>query len=227
MYSLNINGIKYPLDKEWTLKEWMDLHKFDTSQEFLWPRMISQATGAPSELVYQIDHEVLHQAMVVITRNMQPSWVSLSPTYKGQKFIDLNKLTIGQFIDLEVALSRGLESNLHWLVGTLYSTEGESCLEWNYEVGFAAVQTWYVRRKQIYSEYEDLFDMEDGDGTPSNEDPGHAWYDMLMVLADGEFLNIQHVVDRPMIEALNFLAWKKDQARKLELEQKKLQMTRR
>jgi hypothetical protein len=45
-----------------------------------------------------------------------------------------------------------------------------------------------------------------------------------MILADEKFLNIDMASNRPVYEALNFLAWKKDMADKEELERKKMKL---
>jgi len=46
----------------------------------------------------------------------------------------------------------------------------------------------------------------------------------LMMLADEKFLNIKDASERPIYEALNYMAWRKDQAKKEELERKKLKL---
>ena len=75
-----------------------------------------------------------------------------------------------------------------------------------------------------------MFEIDDIDTSTVKElkDQSHAWYDMIMVLADEKFLNISDAVDRPMVEAFNFIAWKKDQMIKQEqLIQKQKQQSRR
>ena len=226
MYHLEIEGTKYQLDQEWSVETWLKLHKWDSEQSWQWPKMLEIASGAPAEMVAQLDETLQHEAMVIVTANMVPSWASLKTKIDTHQFIDLDALTIGQFVDLEVALGRGLETNLDWLVATLYDCNRKEVLKWSYEDAFAALQTWYVYRKNLLEDYEALFeqgDDEDGGYSPK-VDPAHNWFDMLMVLAEEQFLNIHKVVERPVKEALNFLAWKKDQAKKAELEQKKLQM---
>lgn len=228
MYSLEIEGKKYQLDREWTIKQWMALHKFDLEQEWMWPQIVATASGAPLDLMNRVSEETMSQAISIVATNMVPSWAELKTQIASHKLMDFTKLSIGEFVDLEVALARGLHTNLNSMIATLYSTTNQTVDSWNYEDGFAALQSWFVKRKQLLQDYEDLFESNDAtDSRAPMQDPAHNWYDLLMVLADEEFLNIQYVVDRPAIEALNFLAWKKDQARKQELEQKKLMMTRR
>lgn len=230
MYSLQIGDKKYQLDQEWNVNTWLQLHKWNPEEQWQWPKMIEIASGAPAQLVAELDYDIQHEAILIVTGNMIPSWAQLQTKIGSYKLLNIEDLTIGQFIDLEVALARGLEKNLDWLVSVLYDCPKRDVLTWNYEWAFAALQTWFVHRKKLLEEYASLFEFEDQDERDQDlpkVDPAHNWYDMLMVLADEEFLNISQVVDRPVYEALNFLSWKKDQAKKAELEQKKLQMSRR
>lgn len=227
MLVLEINGKDYRLDPEWTVEAWIALHKFNMQDDFLWAQIISLATGAPLELCAALEYEIKKEAIIVISNNMYPTWSQLKTKIDRFELIDFDKLTIGQFIDLEVALGRGVSKNLDWMLSVLYNCEKTDCLKWNYEWAYAALQTWYVKRKELLESFEDLFDQsEDGDNSGPQVDPAHGWYDLIMVLANEEFSHIERVVERPAIEALNFLAWKKDQARKAQLEQKKQQMLR-
>ena len=229
MYSLEIEGKKYQLDQEWNVNTWLQLHKWNPEEQWQWPKMIEIASGAPAELVAELDYDIQYEAILIVTGNMVPNWAQLQTKIGSYKLINIENLTIGQFVDLEVALSRGLEKNLDWLVSILYDCPKKDVLTWNYEWAFAALQTWYVHRKNILEGYTDLFELGEveEDSRTIKVDPAHNWYDLLMVLAEEQFLNIHQVVDRPVHEALNFLAWKKDQAKKAELERKKLEMTRR
>ena len=229
MYHLEIENTKYRLDAEWSVDTWLKLHKWDHEQEWLWPKIIELASGAPADLVALLDHTIQYESILIIGANMSPNWAQLKLEVEGHKMIRFEDLTIGQFIDLEVALSRGLETNLDWLISTLYNCDRKEVLNWNYETAFAALQTWYVHRKGLLESYSDLFEQNEGEeeGYGPKIDPAHNWYDFLMVLADEDFLKIHKVVERPAIEALNFIAWKKDQAKKQELEQKRLQMLKR
>ena len=79
-------------------------------------------------------------------------------------------------------------------------------------------------RLKLYTKYKSLFNFNESDSedTKNNSDAVYVWYDMLMILADEKFLNIDSASSRPVYEALNFLAWKKDMAAKEELERKKM-----
>lgn len=227
-YTLEINGTDWELDREWTLETYMKLLRFDVNFSLTWPQMIATASGAPTELVALIPEEVQAQAITVIQANLEPTWSEFKPNIGALHFMNLDKLTIGQFVDLEVALGRGMQTNMDWMLATLYGTTRKQALQFNYETCWAALNTWYAKRQEILASYEDLFSGSGDDGSDGpSEDPAHAWFDMLMTLADEKFLNLQYVVDRPVWEALNFLAWRADQARKAELELKKQQMLNR
>jgi hypothetical protein len=223
-YTIEIEGKEWRLDPEWTVETYMKLQKFDVELDWTWPQVISVASGAPADLLQQVNYSVKLDAIKIISSALTPMWAEHKPMYKGYKFIDTTKLTIGQLVDLEVAFGRGLESNLDWLVATLYDAPRAQVQQWSYEVAWTALQTWLHFRRDFLDNYKDLFEGGDPDG--SKQDPAHGWFDILMILSDEKFLNIQHVVDRPAYEAFNFLAWKKDQARKAELEIKKQQLAR-
>jgi len=41
-------------------------------------------------------------------------------------------------------------------------------------------------------------------------DPAYNWYAFIMVLCNDDFLKIDEVVEKPIIQALNYLAYIKD-----------------
>lgn len=84
-------------------------------------------------------------------------------------------------------------------------------------------------REGLYKQYASLFEIEDSEvegaeNEPQGPDAAYAWYDFLMVLSDEKFLNIQRASERGVYEALNYMAWVKDQAKKRELEAKRLKI---
>ena len=90
---------------------------------------------------------------------------------------------------------------------------------WN---ALVAATEW---RQDTYRDYDEFFELSDNRGDEdvvvSLEGIQLMWYNAVLVLAEKQFLNIQHVVERPYKEALNFLTWKKNEASKMQLEQLK------
>lgn len=225
MYELQIGTDTYNLDGDWTVKQWQELMKLDVKSEFLWPKLLSQATGAPLELCADIPLETLEVGVALVGSLLQPSWQTPKKRYLRGELKDYSKFTIGDFIDAEVAVGRGLDKWIHLLIGTLYGVEPESVWNWKIQDVYPVVHNYLNWRIDIYKQYEALFDLnEGGEDDGPKTDPAYAWYDLLMMLADEKFLNIEAATQRPIFEALNYMAWRKDQAKKEELERKKLKI---
>ena len=224
MYTLEIGDLSYELDGDWTLKEWQELMKYDAHVEFTWAKLLSTATGAPLDLCAKIPEETLQVGVALVSSLLQPSWSLPAKTYRQGKLIQNDKLTIGQFIDCEVAVGRGLGTWIHLLVGTLYGVEPDLVKHWKIQKVYPAVHNYLNWRIDLYKQYEALFEMNEADPDAPKTDPGYIWYDLLMMLADEKFLNIKEATERPVFEALNYIAWRKDQAKKEELERKKLKV---
>ena len=224
MYKLTIGENTYELDGNWTIAEWQELMKFDINTEMLWPKLLATATGAPVEMCVKIPTETLQVGVALVSSLLQPTWQRPKKTHGGGKLKDFNSLSIGDFMDCEVAIGRGLDKWVHLLVGTLYGVNFEDCLTWKIQDFYPVVHNYLNWRKDVYKKYEALFELGEADDDAPKGDPAYAWYDLLMMLADEKFLNIKDASERPIYEALNYMAWRKDQAKKEELERKKLKL---
>jgi hypothetical protein len=172
--------------------------------------------------------ETMQVAIGLLMVTLSPNHCKLQDFVNNCRLIDFNEISFGQFVDLEVMLSRDLRKTLDVMVEVLYSAKDVK--EWQLRDVWPSIQKYLVFRKSVYNNYKALFEINDIETDTVQEvtDQSHAWYDMIMVLADEKFLHIPQVVDRPLVEALNFIAWKKDQAIKLEQKlQKQKQQSRR
>jgi hypothetical protein len=228
-YKLNIRGSQHDLREDYTIEEWMSLQKWDPTIEENWPRLLSEATGITMDQAKQIPLETMQVAIGLLMVTLNPSYSKLQEVVNRHNLIDFDSMTFGQFVDLEVMLSRDLRKTLDKMVEVLYNAK--DVREWQVRAVWPAVQKYLVFRKQIYFSYKALFEINDVETDTVQEvtDQSHVWYDMIMVLADEKFLQIPQVVDRPLLEALNFIAWKKDQAIKMEqqLQKQKQQQRKR
>ena len=228
MYKLNVKGQEFDIREDYTLREWVDLQKWDASIEANWPRLLAEATGMSLDQAKEIPLETMQVAIGLLMVTLSPDHVKLKDIIEDHSLLDFNQITFGQFADLEVLLSRDPRKTLPKMIGVLYGCKFTE--DWLLRDAWPALQKYLVFRKSVYNNYKALFEIDDIDeGTVEDiKDQGHAWYDMIMVLADEKFLNIEHVVDRPLTEAFNFLAWKKDKAiKEQQLIQKQRQQQRR
>lgn len=131
---------------------------------------------------------------------------------EGYKLIDFNEMSFGTFVDLDVLTVEGLENNLSQIIAMLYNASTESVVSWPIEWVWSALSQWQAYRIMTYKNYEYLFAS---GSTAADTNEGNkisirsAWYKLIISLSGEDFLKVHQVVDRPLIEALNFLDWLK------------------
>lgn len=148
------------------------------------------------------------------------------------ELIDFANMSFGTFVDLDVLTVEGLENNLTQIIAMLYNTSTNTVARWPIEWVWPALRQWQDYRNMTYKNYEYLFAT--GDSTAADTKEGNkisireAWYKLVLALSNEEFLNIHKVVERPLIEALNFLNWLKakreQEAREMRKKINKLKM---
>ena len=228
MYKLNVKGQEFDIREDYTIEQWLRLQRWDSSIEENWVRLLSEATGMPMDQAKEIPLETMQVAIGLLMVTLSPDHCALQPAIDDHNIIDFDTMTFGQFVDLEVLLSRDPRKTLDKMIAVLYGAKATS--HWLLRDAWPALQKYMIFRKSIYSQYKALFEIDDVDRDSVEEvaDQSHAWLDMIMILADEKFLNVHVAVERPMIEALNYLAWRKDQAIKQEIAlQKQKQQSKR
>ena len=149
---------------------------------------------------------------------------SITAQISGFSLLNFDKTTIGQFADLDVLLTEGLGQNMAQIVSILYNAPVETVLEWNVKDVYASLLQWNSYRENIYKAYKNLFDINEGGSGDEDSGPNdakHAWYTLLMTLCNDRFLDLEHVTGRPLIEALNYLAYMKQKNLRLKAQMEK------
>jgi len=224
MYKLVIEDKEYSLPEDMYLDKWIALSKWSPIPTF-YPQIISLGMDIPIDKVDLMPDDVKELAVTLIIALTSPDWKGVQRKYNGGELINLDEITLGQFIDLEVSIQDSLYKNIKQIISVLYSGAEVKATTRLSEV-WGAIKYYMQWRILLYSKYKNLFDIGgDSDEVVENKQDNnvnnaHIWYDIVMVLADNKFLNIDPVVNRPLIEALNWLAWNKDRIRK---EQNELQ----
>jgi hypothetical protein len=96
---------------------------------------------------------------------------------------------------------------------------------------WTGIQNFISYRNSLYKNYTNLFGGEE-DGYAESEikqtttDIKKVWYDIILTLAEGKFLEIDKVTDKPLVSAFNWLAWNKDRMEKQKEEIKKNDLQR-
>lgn len=207
---LVIDGREFQIPTDFTIKKWIEIQKWTSDPD----KILSIAIGLPFDVVKIIPEKTKTLAIALITTALYPSWnKSIKPG-----LISFDNMTLGQFIDLEVFVSRGYQKNIKEIINILHNTEvSEDELFTAY---WPSIELYLKWRITLYNAYKNLFniggdDDDEGDySTDIKTDLAYGWYDNIMILADNKFLNIEPVLQQSLISALNYLAWNKTKAEK-------------
>jgi len=215
IYTLHIDDKIYKVPNKLSIKHFKELANWDIQLEENWRKIMSILMEVPYEEVELIPDKTIELAIAFLLDKIYPE-------VPPKNDINIKDVKVGLFIDMEVLISKGVQNSIYGIIKKLYNIEptDDMMLE-DYWGGIKYYLNW---RLSIFNSYRKLFGLDDEFSKNDIEleekvDPSYNWYQFIMVLADENFLNINKVVDEPIIQALNFLAYKKDKA---EEEQKRL-----
>lgn len=209
MSALVIDNTEYKFPNDFTIKEWMVLIKFINNEELL----ISEALKIPADDMKKMPDGTKSLMSQLIKGVMFPTFVQLNK----ENLINLNEITLGKFIDIDVAF-QDVNKNIDKIINLLYNTDDASKMK--ISKTYAALRYYANWKKALFINYKNLFDApveEDEDVEYTQSKPqniAQVWMDIVMTLADGKFLNIDAVTEKPLIQAFNWLAWNKDNKRR-------------
>jgi hypothetical protein len=224
---VNIGGERYDIPEWITVDMFARLDGIEIENPAHDHLLCATLLNAPVKLVKQIGYEDLQWIKLIL---VQPLATSEHALIKGQihgfKLIDFDKTTIGQFADLDVLTAEGIQSNIALITSILYSAPIEEVYGWNIMWILPSLQQWKTYREQIYMGYKNLFGIDEVDPdseepvdeTPVKVDNRQAWYELLMTLCNDRYLDLERVTERPLIEALNYLAYMKSKNLRLKSE---------
>lgn len=200
---LVIRKKEYEIPTNLSLEVWCDLMRYGFSEEN-YNRIISIAFNIPEVRVKLIPKKQQEVCLTIIQTLMNP------PIRERHNLkINLNNITFGDFIDMEVYIDNGIHKNMKQIIDLLFD------LEYSDELKITDVYEGLIKyfnfRKSIFNRYKKLFDADDEIPTEKEKLPtSYIWWEILMILADGKFLNIDEATKKPLIQALNYISWNKD-----------------
>jgi hypothetical protein len=209
MNALVIDKVEYEFPTDFKVRDWLPLTKVDNNAELL----IELALKVPRDMVNKMPSGTKNLMHQMIRGVLYPQFVKLNKEVDGCKLIALNEVKLGQFIDLEVMLEN-IEQNLPQIVNILYNTDRGADMMVS-EV-YASLQYYINYRKSLYTNYKNLFNAPSANEEvvdykqDKTANTAHIWFDIVMTLADGRFLDMESVLDRPVVESFNWLSWNKD-----------------
>jgi hypothetical protein len=229
MYTLVIKDKEYKLPEDLTLDQWIEVTKFDIGLEFNHKKIVSLCFDIPYDEVDIIPDKTIQLLISFIYVMLYPEHQPLKKDYMGGEYINLNGLTLGKFIDMEIYLSDGLNKSIKPIIKTLWGIEPTD--EFMISGVWTGIQNFISYRNSLYKNYTNLFGGE-GDGyaevetKQTTQDIKKIWYDIILTLAEGKFLFIDDVTDKSLVSAFNWLAWNKDKMEKQKEEIKKNDLQR-
>lgn len=201
MVKFKIDNKRYEIANRLTVEQWLEIMKWDYEHPPHWPKIIAAATGAPVERLEEVADESQEIAIVFIA-------AVLNQRAKTE-IKDFDTIKFGEWIDLDIYLNYGADKYLQEILDILSpeTTMADEAL-W-------VIERYSEWRLSIYKQYKTLFgldvlpeDFEDSEEKP--KDIAKSWYDVIIMLANEDILNIDAVTEQPLKQALNFMAWKKE-----------------
>lgn len=216
MVEITIDNQKYTMPETMAIDTWSAILKWDFEDPKHWPRIVGTAIGCNPLLLQNADEESLELAIIFIATSVQ----------KRVKVAckDFNTLTFGEFVDLEVYLTYGLDKHIKDIMEILDA----DCQD-------VAQALWLIDRyvefrNYTYRQYSTLFGLNqptDPEAEEEATDPMHvakSWYKIIVGLAGDNILNIDDVTDQPLKKVLNFMALEKE--KQLEEQQRLMKQKR-
>ena len=220
MATININSKRYEIPERLTIEQYQKAMAFDWEDPKYYPMIVSQLTGAPIKMLKAAGEEPLTLAIALIVHQMNQRTKC--------KMKDLTEITFGEFIDLDVWISLGVDKHLQDMANILCEKT-----KWADEAMWA-VDEFSKFRTFTFRQYQALFGVRDKDFEEAKEkldqgviDPmqtARSWYKVIVSLAQEDLLKIDKVTEEPLKKALNFMALQKEKA--LEEQQRQLQQKR-
>ena len=192
-----------------SLKMWMKIMEDVNSSD----HMIATVFGCTKEEAESVPEQTKELIGAFVFTLMQPN--EKSKKYLD-RLIDFDSMTLGQFIDLDVFYDIGIEKTMIGVIEILFNATDVS--NWNIahvSEGLARYQRW---KSVFYHQYKNLFSApeEVSEDRPMKNKAARMWYDIVMVIAHGDMLKADDITSSKLIECFNWLAWNKDQQRKLQ-----------
>lgn len=209
MIKLTIDNKKYTIPSRLTVKQWKQLITYDFSDFFQFGKIIASLIGADPEKVEQCteDSKILAVGFIIQLMNQRQQY----------KVRDFNDVLFGEFVDLDVYITMGVEKNMESILEIL-TPEGSEVTEWADEAMWI-IDRYTQFRVYTYRSYAGLFGINKNGEQEVDEDDleeydpkkvAKGWYKIIIDLADNDIQKIDYVTDQPLKKALNFMSFRKE-----------------
>lgn len=206
MIRMTIEDVVYEIPQDLTVEQWSKAIKFELGDEAYWPHIINAVTGAPIALLKLADYEALELAIVFIASTMNRR--------EEVDMMNLDDMTFGQYVDLDVYGSFGIDKHFKDMLDIL-APEATTAAQ-----GLWVLDKYNSFKKFILNQYRELFGIDERvteEAEETESDPmqtAKSWYKVIVGLANDDVLKLDEVTDQPLKKILNFMALQKEEALK-------------
>ena len=220
--NFTIGDHTYDVPDEATLEQFERAVSWDISDFKNLEPFVATLTGAPLKELDKLDTAVFEFITGACIQRIDVSTVKVHETIKGYGLRDFDKFTFGELVDLDTYMSMSATQNVGKIASILYGAPEEETKGWPVKQVWAALVEAHGWRMRVYKEYDEFFELSGNTADDVEASEGAniqlMWFEAITILANGDFLKMHQVVERPYREALNFLTWRKAQIQKEQLE---------
>ena len=200
---MTIEDVVYEIPQELTVEQWSAAIKFDLGTEAFWPHIINAVTGAPVALLKEAERDALELAIVFIAGTMNKR--------EPVAMMNLDDMKFGEWVDLDVYSALGVDKHFNDILAII-APDATTAAQALY-----ALDKYSSFKKFMVNQYKELFGLTEQEDAEDAEpqDPmqaAHAWYKIIVGLANDDVLKIDEVTEQPLKKILNFMALKKQEA---------------
>ena len=209
MFKLKVDDVEYAFPERLTVDQWTQILKKDLAQTSTWIGVISKLMGLHPKDLTTMSNNQLQMCMGIIFAKLEER--------KEAAWVDPSKLSFGQWVDLDVWISKGVGVHAKDILKVLQLHKTELFAD---EASYV-IESYITWRTWIYKQYSELFglDLDEDDNIISDEDsidgpvdPDqviNGWYSIINGLAGDNLLNIDKVTEQPVLATLNFMSYQK------------------
>tara|TARA_R110000796_G_scaffold61179_8_gene141745 strand:- start:1175 stop:1858 length:684 start_codon:yes stop_codon:yes gene_type:complete len=218
MIKLKLKHRTYKIPERFTIKQWDQIVRLDMEDPKSYQIIMAVALNEKVAKFHGVDEDSLILGASLIINEMRKR--------KKVESKDFTKITIGEFVDLDIWMVKGTEKHMEDILGLLQKEP----------IKYIDEALWLVDqyanfRISTYRSYAGLFGINDKgeqeDIDPEEWDPNKiakGWYKVLVDLADNDILRLDPITEQPLYKALTFMSLRKE--RLLEEQQRQLKQKR-
>ena len=225
--TIEIGGKTYKVPERISVAQFEGVQTWGIESQAARIMCISTITGAPVADIKTLTDDEIEMTFAMASLSMKS--IENPKPYDGP--LDFNNITFGQFVDLDVITYEDLNTHLAQAISIIWNCTPEEVRDEPLDKYLSGLGEWAECRAKVYTQFSEFFGLgedhqqaaEDLDIDIEAADIKRTWYQAIITLAGEDFLKMNSVVERPVIECMNYLAYMKDQAKKREAELKKQQ----